>query len=449
MVDVRPFRGLRYDQGQVSDLALVLCPPYDVISPQKQADLYNRSQVNMVRLEFGQELPQDSPIDNRYTRAAATLEGWLHNGILRTEDRAALYLHQHHFLYRGLPLRRQGLIACVRMEEWQKGMVRPHEATATRPKEDRMRLMRACHTNFSPIFALYDDPKMAVTSVLEECLRQPAVVDVDMGGGEGHRLWAVTEPQAIASIARALAPQQLYIADGHHRYETALAYSDEQRASQAWSADSAFNFTMMELVESRDPGLLVLAPHRVVRGIPQALVDSLPRRLEEFFVLHGTTLDQADSQRHLQALLRRMESEMPEESLMAVLGLKPGWLHVIKARQPSSWEHLLPPHRWAGYARLGVAVLQFVVLDRLLSTEDFRLEAGSNLDFVPDEIEALRRVRDGEYQMAFFLNPVRVECLKAIADAQDRLPKKATYFYPKLPSGLVINRLLGELPPIA
>lgn len=447
MVDFRPFRGLRYDQGLVKGLASVLCPPYDVIGPQEQRELYQRSQFNMVRLEFGLESSQDSPADNRYTRAAKTLESWMREGALRAENQPALYLHHHHFRYRGLPMTRQGLIGCIRVEEWSKGAVRPHEATASKPKEDRLRLMQACSSNFSPIFGLYDDQRAEVTSVLEEWQQRPPLASVDMGGGERHELWAITDSKAITAVARALEPRRVYIADGHHRYETALAYRDERRASGPWNADSAFNFAMMELVESKDPGLLVLAPHRVVGGIPKATIDGLPGGLEEFFLLQGAPLDKADPQRHLQTLLRCMESGVVEGVLMGVYGMKPGWLHLLRAREPSAWEQLLPPHRSEGYARLGVAVLHSVVLDRLVNINGFKLEAGSTLDFVPDETEALRRVMDKEYQMAFFLNPVRVEWLKAIADAQDRLPGKATYFYPKPPSGLVINPLTGELPP--
>ena len=257
MAEIHPFRGVRYNQSLVKDLSTVICPPYDIITPQLQQELYHRSEYNFVRIEYGRELPQDTAMDNRYTRSAATLEQWLEQGVLMVDQAPAIYLHDHYFNYRGKEFRRRSITACVRLEEWDKMVIRPHEGTLAKPTNDRLSLLWACQANASPILALFEDQGQQVYSLLAAQEQSQPIISLSGANGERHNVWAITEPEVVGQICSSLAHQPLYIADGHHRYESALTYRRERRAcSLPVSGDEAFNFVMMTLVDFSDPGLI-------------------------------------------------------------------------------------------------------------------------------------------------------------------------------------------------
>ncbi len=222
MAGIRPFRGVHYNQTLLKDWPSVICPVYDIISPQQQQELYQRSEYNFVRLEFGRDLPQDTATDNKYTRAAATLEQWLRQGILVTDDKPAIYLYDQYFTHQGREYQRRSLTVRVRVEEWDRMVVRPHESTMAEPKTDRLSLLWAIQANTSPILALYEDRDRQIAALLDNQARGKPLLDLKSVSGDGHRVWAITESRAINQIATSLADQPLYIADGHHRYESAL-----------------------------------------------------------------------------------------------------------------------------------------------------------------------------------------------------------------------------------
>ncbi len=292
MAEIHPFRGLQYNQQLVSDLTAVICPPYDIITPQMQQELYHRSQYNFVRLEFGRELPADTATVNKYTRSATTLEQWLEQDILKVDETPAIYLHDHHFTYRGKQYQRRGITICVRLEEWDKKVVRPHEGTLVEPKGDRLNLLWALQANTSPILALFADQGQQVSSLLAHYGTGQPIVSSSSADGESHLVWAITEPDVISQLGASLARQPLYIADGHHRYESALAYQRERRAYLSpLSGDEAFNFVMMTLVDFADPGLIILPPHRLVRGLSKSILSGLMANLESLFEIEELPLN--------------------------------------------------------------------------------------------------------------------------------------------------------------
>ena len=257
MAEVYPFRGVRYNQQLVKDIATVICPPYDIIIPQMEQELYLKSEYNFVRVEFGWELPQDTPKDSRYTRSAAILEQWLEQGVLEVDEAPAIYLHDHYFTHSGREYKRRGMLLRVRLEEWDRKVVRPHEGTLVKPKTDRLSLLWSLQANTSPILALFEDQGQHIATVLAAQARTKPVISSSSAGGEKHRVWAITEREAIDQIRRSLAHQSLYIADGHHRYESALTYRREKHAySSSVSGNEPFNFVMMTLVDFSDPVLL-------------------------------------------------------------------------------------------------------------------------------------------------------------------------------------------------
>ncbi|MDD5081925.1 MAG: DUF1015 domain-containing protein [Dehalococcoidales bacterium] len=432
MAEIRPFRGVHYSGPLVQDLAKVICPPYDIITPQLQQELYHRSEYNFVRVEYGRELPQDTATDNRYTRAATTLEEWLQQGIFQIDQAPAIYLHDHFFTHRGQEYKRRGMMVRVRLEPWDRMVVRPHEGTLAQPKSDRVSLLRVLQANTSPILAMFEDRDHQVASLLESRTGKPQF-SLTETNGERHCVWAITEPPVIHQISQNLIGQPLYIADGHHRYESALAYQREQSASSPTSGDAAFNFVMMTLVDFTDPGLLILAPHRLLRGISRPALNELPAKLPAFFDIEELSLSLPD-------VWQRIEHSLlaAGETRFFLFGLKADSVLALKLRDLNLASRMMPYFHSETYKRLDVSITDHIIIENLLgvTTQD-----ETTIAYTHDIMDAVNRVRDQEYQLAFLLKPVKSTVIKAIADVSDRMPRKSTYFYPKLPAGLVLNLL--------
>ena len=435
VAEIRPFRGIRYNGALVKDLASVICPPYDIIPQWMQQELYERSAYNFVRLEYTHDLPGERDPYGKYTRAADTLKDWLEQAILEADGKPSLYLHDHYFQLQGKEYRRRGIISLVKLEEWDRAVVRPHEGTLTEPKSDRLNLLWTLHANTSAIFVLYGDEERKVASILAEQERNQPLFDFQIAGGERHLLWAINDENILAQIRGIFADQPLYIADGHHRYESALTYSRERRAcSPSTAAEEPFDFTMMTLVDFADPGLVILPAHRMVRGISRAALDELLPELETFFNVEEVPLDRANMERQLDALLQKQLGEVK----LVLAGLTAAQLLVLRLRDFAAASKMMPYFHSEIYRRLDVSVLDHVILENLLGLGFEREE--SSLSYCYDKVDAVNKVLSHEFQLAILLNPVEAGAIKGIADVGDRMPRKSTYFYPKLPAGLVFYR---------
>ncbi len=436
MAEIRPFRGVHYNQLLIKDLSAVICSPYDIITPQLQQELYRQSQYNFVRLEHSRELPQDTVTDNKYTRSAATLKQWLKQGVLKVDEVPAIYLHDHSFTYQEKEYRRRGITACVRLEEWDKMVVRPHEGTLAEPKNDRVSLLQALQANTSPILALFEDQGQRVSSLLAAQESSKPLISLTNANGEGHNILAITESQVVNQIGNSLTEQPLYIADGHHRYESALTYQREKGAgSSSASEDEASNFVMMTLVNFSDPGLIILPPHRLVRGISKPILNGLMAKLRAFFEIEELPLSAPGVWQQVDDLLTGKVNQIR----LILFGLA-GRLFVLRLRDFTAASQMMPYFHSELYKRLDVSVVDHIILEKLLGLGSGREEA--RITYSYDRQDAVNRVLDQEYQLALLLSPVKVEVVKAIADAGDRLPRKSTYFYPKPPAGLVFYRLV-------
>jgi len=427
LAEICPFPGIRYNQKMVGNLASVICPPYDVISPEEQRAYYEKSDYNVIRLEHGLKLPEDTETNNKHSRANATFNQWIKEGILQDDPVPSFYVHEHSFTYQNARRRRLGLTVCIRLEPWENKGVFPHENTVPGIKSDRLELMRACNANFSPLLGLYEDPGQRVTKLLISQTKRRALLDFTQAG-DRHKVWMSSEPEFVQRVSHFLAPKPIYIADGHHRYETALAYRDErQQSSSSAVGDQAFNFVMMTLVAFSDPGLMVLPLHRLMRGIPFGTLTGLRKQLETFFEIESVPLG---------------ETGLPDVrgATSRVLGLESGRVVGLRLRQSVSLKEIMPRDHSEIYKKLDVSILQHLIIEKLIAPGE-----SGNLAYTPDSEQARKQVESGEYQLAFLLNPIPRTTIKAIADAHDRMPGKSTYFYPKLPTGLVINRLEGEL----
>lgn len=436
MADIRPFRGVHYNESKIKDWSAVICPPYDIITPQQQQELHLKSEYNFVRLESGRDLPQDTATDNKYTRSAATLEQWLKQGILEIDETPAIYLHEHSFTHQGKEYKRRSIFARVRVEEWDTMVVRPHEGTLTEARGDRLSLLWAIQANTSPILAMFEDKGKQIASLLDKREQDKPLISSSKTNGEGHNVWAVTDAEVVNRICSSLAEQPLYIADGHHRYESALTYRLEKSAySTSVSGDEAFNFVMMALVDFSDPGLVILAPHRMVRGISRPALDGLMTKLNVFFEVEDLPLSTPDVWMKVDDLLAR-----PDEVRVILFGLDMERLHVLRLRDPAATSQMMPYFHSELYKKLDVSIVDHIILENLLALSSDKEK--TSLDYSYDVQDAVNRILAQEYQLALLLSPVKPEIIKAIADAGDKMPRKSTYFYPKSPSGLIFNRLV-------
>ncbi|MFC1938562.1 DUF1015 domain-containing protein [Chloroflexota bacterium] len=437
MAEIRPFRGVRYNEALVTDLAAVICPPYDVITPQIVQELYRRSEYNFIRLEYGHQLPPGADTSDQHAHAPAILEQWLKLGILKTDQNPTIYLHDHYFTYYGKEYMRRGILTSVRLEEWDKMVIRPHEGTLARAKDDRLTLLWTLGANTSPILALFSDKAQRIASLLNlESQKQP-LISLSSATEGSHNIWAITEPKTISQISAQLAQNPLYIADGHHRYESALTFKRERQAcAGAASGDEEFNFAMMTLVDFADPGLINLSPHRLVRGLPRTTLNELRAKLDLVFEVTELPLSTPDVWQRVDLLLA---DDSSRQSSFVLFGLSAECLLVLKLRDLDTTRQMIPYFHGELYSKLNVSILDHVILEEMLG-----LGSDSNETFIAfshEKEDAVKRVLDQEYQLAFLLSPVTAETVKAIADNGERMPRKSTYFYPKVPAGLIFRRL--------
>jgi uncharacterized protein (DUF1015 family) len=435
LADVRPFRGIHYNPTLGKELGTVICPPYDIISPQQQLELYHRSDYNFVRIEYGREYPNDKDTDNKYTRASTTLQSWLKQHILETENKTCFYIDEHKFKHLSKEWRRRGIACVVKLEEWDKMIIRPHEGTLSRPKGDRLSLLWALKADTSPIMALYEDGDGAIKAAIDAGTRGKPDLNGNVGN-ESHRIWAVSDGQLISQIHTALESQPLYIADGHHRYESALAYQREKSSSaKALPGDRPFDFVMMTLIDFADPGLVIFPAHRLVRGISNLTVQGLIDNLKNIFQIEEIEPDKVKTQTQIDTLLQ----EKADEVKLLLCGPGPKRFYRLTLRDFTPVKPMIPYFHSDLYQKLDVSIVDHVILEELLGLT--HEAAGTYIEYTNEAEEAIKRVQEMEHQLAVLVNPVKPKAIKAIADSGDRMPRKSTYFYPKVPAGLVMYNL--------
>ncbi len=435
MAEIRPFSGWRYNQSLVKDISTVICPPYDVISSSLHENLHTRNDYNFIRIEDAKKSPNDTPADNKYTRTAATLKQWLNQKILVPENSPAIYLHDHYFRLQGKDHIRRGIITRVRLEEWDKMIIRPHENILSAPKEDRQNLLKALKVNTSPVLMMYQDPERKIATALAKETKKKPVIDTTIPEGDRHKVWAITDTMVVNLIAGAMAQQPFYIADGHHRYTSALTYHREQMAATpGLLPDNAVNFVMSTLVDFADPGLIILAPHRVIRGLTLSVLSELKPKLGAYFEITELPANTKDAWQKLDA-----EMSKPDGIRLGFFGPGTDNFYALKLRDEKILAEVMPDSSNI-YRKLDVSVLDHVVLNKILGLGiDVRTE--DRVSFSHDREESMKAVLRGEQQVVFFLKPVRPELIKTVSDANEKMPRKSTYFYPKAPAGIVVNPL--------
>jgi uncharacterized protein (DUF1015 family) len=432
MADIRAFRGFRYDPARVGALADVVCPPYDVIDAALQQRLYQTSPYNAVRLELTREEPGASI--SKYEQAANTLRRWLLEGVLRQDSARNLYVYEQEFTLEGVVRQRRGFFARVRLVPWGSGGIFPHEQTLSAPKQDRLNLYRATGFNISPIFGLYPDPQQEVMAVLEPALRAAPPQQAEDHLGVIHRLWTVSDPAAITRVVGLMGPRPLYIADGHHRYETGLKYLEElQAAGEVTDPEHPACFTLMMLVGMSDPGLVILPTHRLLDAPRAITAANLEQRLQPHFEI----VQRGDS---LAAAWEYLQLDGSQQ-LLAFGTAADGQWRVVRLRDGAIMQQVAP-QRCAAWRGLAVSMLHCLVLDRLL-TPDFFGDI-PHCRYVHLLQQVSHELAHGSCRLAVLVPPATIDHLVAVAACGETMPPKSTYFYPKLLTGLVFHSLCQE-----
>jgi len=420
MAEIQPLRALHYDPRKTGGLQPVLAPPYDVIDADQRARLQARSPYNVV----GIDLPQaDGAGGDPYPAAAQLLADWRSQGVVVRDDEPALWpLEQDYTGPDGRARTRRGFLARVRVEEYGPGRIRPHERTHPGPKEDRLRLTRATKANLSPIFSLFSDPTGAAWGALAPATEAPPFSQTEDDDGTVNRLWRVTDPAAIEVVTQTLRDAELLIADGHHRYETARVYAEEI------GGEGPHRYVLMCLVALEDPGLTVFPPHRLVRGLRPDQHETLAIALRRDFEIEP--LDDV-------AALPPSASDRVQLRYIDAHFRRP---YRLSLKDQSIADRALEAHT-KPYRRLDTAVLEALILKGALEMTDDDIDHLNGLGYARDGAQALELVQSGEYDAAFFMAPTPIEQVQAVAAAGESMPPKSTYFFPKVPTGLLFNPL--------
>jgi uncharacterized protein (DUF1015 family) len=429
MATIRPFQGVRYNPERIDDLSAVISQPYDRVRHGLQDKYYDRNPYNVVRIIKGKEEASDDESHNVYTRARDYYRSWLAEGVLMREDTPALYvLRQNFTLPDGTEKSRQGLVTAFQLSPFDEGIVLPHERTHSGPKVDRLNLMRATQANYGHIFMLY--PGDRVNELLDEAVERASGFEVHelFEKDVTQQFWAVTDREIVATVVEEMAPKKnLIIADGHHRYETALNYRDEMRDKHPDAPPSAgFNYRMVTLVSMTDPGLVILPTHR--------LIHSYDRMSGEEILEQAGADFQVRSLDGREALEKALDEATPEHPR---IGFYDGSYTVLQLKSPDVMDRILPG-RDPAWRMLDVSVLHEVLIERVMGISKEAVERKENIEYLRDPQMGYDAVDEGDAEFLFVMNPTRMEQVRACTAAGEKMPQKSTDFYPKVISGLVM-----------
>lgn len=445
MAVIAPFRGLRYNPELVGDLDSAMAPPYDVISPEGQRVFHARHKYNVIRLILGETLPDDDAVRNQYSRAGDYFRQWQAEQVLVRDQAPALYLYRQTFQLPGVgELTRSGLIGLVRLEEFGSRTVFPHERTLGAAKADRLRLMQACHANLSSVFGVYPGRFPELDRLAAATEGSAPTIDLRDWDGIRHRVWICQDHVAIRRLQAECAAAPLFIADGHHRYETALAFRDLMRAKETGDPADAqkrpYNYVMMTLVSAEDPGLVILPIHRIIRHLPSGSLDGYLAQLTGQFTIEKVPVPR-DPEAAASTLLRHLRQANEGAHCFGVYGGEErAYLLTLTDEGALEAEGDKPP----AYRRLDVTIAHRVLIAGPWSRCGLGEPPDDALSYHHDAAEAVRMVQKDEWGAAILLNPTKITEVQAVAEAGLRMPPKSTFFYPKLLTGLVIHPIVSN-----
>jgi uncharacterized protein (DUF1015 family) len=429
MAKILPFRGVLYNKEKIGDFETVVAPPYDVISPSMQDELYKANRYNIVRIILGKDLPKDNKSDNKYIRASRFMEEWLKKGVLKKDEKAGIYVYTQEYAYKGKLKKRIGFISLMKLEDPKKNLVLPHEYTFAKPKEDRLNLIRNVKANTEPIFCIFqDDSNRVINSIKEYAAKAVPIIDIHFEG-ISNKLFRLTDPNIIKKIIKVLDKKQVFIADGHHRYEVSLAFRDEMRKKYGSKSTGKFDDIMVYFSSLTDDNLTILSTYRAIKNLGGMDWKAVESKLEPYFKVENVKTKKA--------MFNALEKVKSGYAFGAYF--KNGKFYVLRLKDESVLNDVIKENKSRAWKRLNVTVLHHLVLDHI-----FRIDKASSNDenilYTRDEDYAIHQVDSGECEIVFFQLPTKMAQVRDIASSGDRMPHKSTYFYPKPLSGLVINK---------
>ncbi|RJP83354.1 MAG: DUF1015 domain-containing protein [Desulfobacteraceae bacterium] len=440
MATVLPFNGILYNQEIIGDLSAVVTPPYDVISPEEQIQFYERHPNNVVRLDFGKKTADDDEKNNVNTRAAGFFKDWIAQGILQRDSEPSLYLTTVAFQLGDCLITRYGMIALVGLEPFEKRIVLPHEKTFSKVKSERFDLIKACHANFSQIFSLYSDQEGILHLLKEAALDSKPLFDILDDKKDRHRMWRITEPAVHRKVQKLMEDKRLFIADGHHRYETALNYRAWRSKNDPDFTDNhPANYVMMYLCSMEDPGLVILPAHRMLHDVDSQIMKILPGKLEQYFEITRIPFAGKDQSKARKTLIDMLGAHESGNALGAYIKGSDAFLYLSLKQgvMETTFGHTIPE----SLRHLDVTVLTRLVLMEILGFDGNRLDNEHLISYTSSAEKAIDTVASGKSDMCFILNPTKIDQVRQIAEEGQIMPRKTTYFYPKALTGQVLNQL--------
>jgi len=441
MAKISPFCGFLYNPEKVKDPGSVMAPPYDCISDEMQEELYQSNPYNVVQLIYGKILETDTEADNRYTRAASTFKKWQEEKVLVQDAEPAIYLYDQKFLTEdGEEVVRKGFLAMAKLEEFSTGLIKPHEETLEGPKADRFQLMKTCKANFCPIFSLYSDPCCVLEALLKKNReRTPDLVVKTSEPPEVHSLWRVTDKAQILKAQDLLSGKPIFIADGHHRYETALMYRDFLREQNpGYTGKEPFNYVLMFFCNMEDRGLMISPIHRLLSGLVDFDLQRFLDAVRENFRVETDYFDVNDPVSCKRVRLNLFQKG--KHSFACYAGK--GKIYFLSLKNEEIIDRFFPKEVPKALKVLDVSILHRLVFENIFKMTADDQKKQKYLKYLKSFDAGLKAVNSGQAQLAFLMNPTRVTEVREVANLGEKMPQKSTYFYPKLLSGMVINKIL-------
>jgi uncharacterized protein (DUF1015 family) len=440
MAEIVPFRGIRYAASNGRALGHLLAPPYDLVSQEQRDELLRRSPHNVIHITLGEDRPGDHVGANKYTRAAEYWTRWLAEGVLRRDETPALYpLEQSYWAPDGRHLRRRGFMAAVRLHEFAEGIIVPHEKTLVAPKADRLEILRHVHANLSPLFGLYRDEGRTARTLDAATAAEP-IAEADSDDGVHHRMWRTEDPALVSGLQELVARNRIFIADGHHRYETALVYRRELEAAHPdLPKDGGHHYILMFLCPMSDPGLFLFATHRLLLGLKDFRLAPFLEALSRYFVVETLREDIRRPVGRAWAISRLAEHGGKASTFLLVTA-EDQKARIVTLREDADLSEAELPANETLRA-LDVTVLHSIVFQHILGLSSRAQENQENITYVRDAGEAVNRVLSGEHQLGFLMNPTPMWQVEAVGDEGLTMPQKSTLFYPRLQSGLVMREV--------
>jgi uncharacterized protein (DUF1015 family) len=434
MVEISPFKGITYNKEKTGKLDKVMSPPYDIISEKMQSELYEKHPYNFVKLILGKQFPDDTEKNNRYTRARKLFDEWQKQTVLLESDKRAIYPYKIEYKINNETKTMNGFFVLLKLDPDYK-MVKAHERTLSKPKADRLNLMRACHANLEPIQLLYIDKDDSIRKKVDRALDNP-IIEVKGFDGFTHKLWQLDDEDIISMIINELKDEILFIADGHHRYQTAINYANELKEEMDNNEDNAsFNYRMVILANMFDEGLSILPTHRLLK-MPGFNLKELIEKLGEFFNIEEKGIDNKGKKYDEIGKNVMKDIETKSEHKFALYCKNKYYILTLKDEGVMDE---LAHYRSSTWRTLDVSILHKIILEKLLGINEKNLE--DHVKYSRVDSEAIRFVEEGKFDFSFLMNATKIEELKAIADAGEHMPQKSTYFLPKMLSGLVMYKM--------